>query len=263
MRINTPQAHNSGMKKLNICIVLGGVLCGLHSPFTHARTTESHAGIYAAITSFVRAQVQTLGGEATIKVGEIDARLNLAACAQPEIFWPPGANMLGNSTVGVRCVQPVQNVIATNARSEKRPANKNWSLLVPVKITVITDLLITQKSLRQGQVLNRTDLGSRRGELAQTGILTDPAAAIGKVLKYSLSAGQVLKEDMLRAPFAVMQGQTVQLQVEGQGYKIISTGLALNNATSGQAVQIKTPFGQVVGGVARADGAVVVHPVVN
>jgi len=112
-------------------------------------------------------------------------------------------------------------------------------------------------------VLNRADLGSRRGELAQTGILTDPTAAVGKVLKYSLSAGQVLKEDMLRAPFAVTQGQTVQLQIEGQGYKIISTGLALNNATSGQTVQIKTPFGQVVGGVARADGAVVVHPVVN
>ena len=148
MRINTPQVHNSGMKKLRRWIILGGVLCGLHSPFTHARTTESHAGIYAAITSFVRAQVQTLGGEATIKVGEIDARLNLAACAQPEIFWPPGANMLGNSTVGVRCVRLIHGVGYGSPNGE------------PVLRSVVHSWLVQLDEVVAFCVASRTDGGN-------------------------------------------------------------------------------------------------------
>jgi len=54
----------------------------------------------------------------------------------------------------------------------------------------------------------------------------------------------VLKQDMLRAPYAVTQGQKVQLQVEGPGFKVHSEGLALSNAAEGQSVQIRTASGK-------------------
>ena len=216
----------------------------LVAPPTWAGEQQNHAEIRAVVEAFVRTQTSALPGRATIKVGEIDRRIVLPACQELEVFLPPGGQLLGNGTVGVRC-----------------PAGKkSWKLFVPVHVTVITNMLITGKPLQQGQVLHAEDIASQSGELAQTGILTDLGQAVGKILKYSIGAGQVLKQDMLRAPYAVTQGQTVQLRVEGTGFRIHSEGQALNNAEKGQTVRVRTSSDQVVSGTARLDGVVEVRP---
>jgi flagella basal body P-ring formation protein FlgA len=129
-----------------------------------------------------------------------------------------------------------------------------------VQIKVSVNLLIASSPLQQGHVLRAEDIGNQKSELAQTGILTDPLQAIGKVLRYSVGAGQVLKQDMLRAPYAVKQGQIVQIQVERQGFKIRADGQALNNAAEGQVVQVKTSSNQVVSGIVQPDGTVNIRP---
>jgi flagella basal body P-ring formation protein FlgA len=204
---------------------------------------QSHAEIHDAVIAFVRAQTRTLPGQVVIGVDEIDRRIARPACPTLETFLPPGSRLLGNSTVGVRC-----------------PGKKGWALFVPVQVKVSVDMLIALKPLPQGRVIQAEDLSSQNGELTQTGILTDPAQAIGKVLKNGIGAGQVLKQDMLRAPYAVMQGQAVQLQVEGAGFSIRSEGHALNNAAEGQAVLVKTTSGQRVSGTARPGGIVEIRP---
>jgi len=204
---------------------------------------QSHADILDAVSTFVHAQTRTLPGQVTIKVDEIDRRVVRSACPALEAFLPSGSQLLGNSMVGVRC-----------------PGKKGWTLFVPVQVTVSVDMLITTKPFPQGHVLRAEDLSSQNGELAQTDILTDPLQAIGKILKNGVGAGQVLKQDMLRAPYAVTQGQTVQLQVAGAGFSISSEGHALGNAAAGQAVQVRTASGQVISGTARPDGIVEIHP---
>ena len=204
---------------------------------------QSHAEIHETVTAFVHAQAQSLPGKVAINVEEIDRRIVRPACKALEAFLPPGSRLLGNSMVGVRC-----------------PGKNGWTLFVPVHVKASVDMLITNKTLLQGQVLQADDLSIQNGELNQTGILTDPVHAIGKVLKYSVSAGQILKQEMLRAPYAVTQGQTVQLQIEGAGFSIRSEGRALNNAAEGQPVQIKTSSGQIVSGTARAGGNVEIRP---
>jgi flagella basal body P-ring formation protein FlgA len=205
---------------------------------------QSHAEIREIITAFVHEQTLTLPGQVTITVHEIDRRISLSACPALEAFLPPGGKLLGNSTVGVRCT--------TN--------KQKWTLFVPVQIKVSVNLLTATSLLQQGHVLRAEDIGNQKSELAQTGILTDPLQAIGKVLKYSVGAGQVLKQDMLRAPYVVRQGQIVQIQVERQGFKIHADGQALNNAAEGQAVQVKTSSNQVVSGIVQPDGAVNIRP---
>lgn len=209
-----------------------------------AGAQQNHAEIRAAIEAFVHAQTSALPGQVTVKVGKIDRRIALPVCPELEAFLPPGGQLLGNGTVGVRCAAD----------------KKAWKLFVPVRVTVTANLLIANKPLQQGQVLRAEDLASQGGELAQTGILTNPVQAVGKILKYSIGAGQVLKQDMLRAPYAVTQGQTVQLQAEGTGFKIHAAGHALNNAAEGQAVRVRTSSDQVVSGTARSDGTVEVRP---
>jgi flagella basal body P-ring formation protein FlgA len=205
---------------------------------------QNHAEIRTIITAFVQEQTLNLPGQVTITVNEIDRRVLLPACPALEAFLPPGGQLLGNITVGVRCT--------TNM--------KKWTLFVPVHIKLSVSLLITNGPLHQGHVLRAEDIGNQKSELAQPGILTDPLQAIGKVLKYSVGGGQVLKQDMLRAPYIVRQGQTVQIQVERQGFKIHADGQALSNAAEAQVVQVKTSSGQVVSGVVQPDGVVNIRP---
>lgn len=213
------------------------------APPAWADAQQSHAEIHETVAAFVRAQTLTLPGEVSIKVNEIDRRIARPACQKLEAFLPRGGKLLGNGMVGVRC-----------------PGKNGWTLFVPVHVKVSARLLFTTKPLQQGQVLHAEDLSSQSGELAQAGTLTDPVQAIGKVLKYNIGAGQVLKNDMLRTPYAITQGQTVQIQVVGANFKINTEGHALNNAEKGQAVQIRTSSGQVVSGTAQADGTVAVRP---
>jgi flagella basal body P-ring formation protein FlgA len=211
-----------------------------------AGTQQSHEEISAAVTKFVQSQTRTLSGEVSIQLGEIDPRLSLPACPSLETFLPSGARLAGKTSVGVRC--------------PRSPEQNGWSLFVPVTIRVRITQIISSRPLQQGQTLSAEDITSRMGELTQPGILTDPSQAVGKVLRNSIGAGQALKQDMLRAPYSVTQGQTVAVQVEGAGFRIHSEGQALNNAAEGQSVRVKMPSGQVVSGTAMADGSIEVHP---
>lgn len=210
---------------------------------TQSGPQQSHAAIHDVVADFVRSQTRTLPGQVTIKVDDIDRRTIRPACAALEAFLPPGSQLLGNSMVGVRCT-----------------GKKGWTLFVPVHVRVGVDMLTSNKPLQQGQVLRTEDITSQQAELTQPGILTDPSQAIGKVLKYAVGAGQVLKQDMLRAPYAITQGQAVQLQIDSIGFSIRSEGRALNNAAEGEAVQVRASSGQVVSGTARVGGVVEVRP---
>ncbi|MEO6421894.1 MAG: flagellar basal body P-ring formation chaperone FlgA [Candidatus Nitrotoga sp.] len=221
--------------------LLGALLCNLSA---WAVPQQSHAEIRTVITSFVQEQTLNLPGKVIITVNEIDRRVSLPVCSSLEAYLPPGGKLLGNSTVGVRCTSSI----------------KKWTLFVPVHIKVSSNLLIAISPLQQGQVLRAQDIGNQKGELTQIGVLTDPLQAIGKVLKYSVGAGQVLKQDMLRAPYAAKQGQTVKMKIEKQGFKIYSEGVALSNAAEGQAVQVQTSSSQVVSGIVQPDGSVSISP---
>ena len=204
---------------------------------------QSHAEIRAAIDSFVRTQLSDMPGKIMIKTGGIDRRIALTACPALEPFVPSGGRLLGNTTIGVRCV-----------------SGSSWTLFVPVQIKVNADLLVAIRPLQQGQVLRAEDIAVQNGDLTHPGTLVDPAQVLGKVLKFGVGAGQALKQNMLRLPYAITEGQKVQIQVAGQGYQINYEGKALSNATEGQNLRIKTASGQVISGLALADGSVEVHP---
>lgn len=213
------------------------------SPMAWATAWQDHAEIRAVIADFARAQTSALPGKVTVRVGEIDRRTALPACQPMEPFVPPGGRLFGNATVGVRC-----------------QGSAGWTLFVPVQIKAEAGLLIAARPLLQGQVLRAEDLATRNGDLSQPGTLADPALAVGKILKFGVGAGQTLKQDMLRTPYAVTQGQTVQMQVAGPGYRIHTEGQAMSNAAEGQSLRIKALSGQVISGLAQADGSVEVRP---
>ncbi|MDD5384854.1 MAG: flagellar basal body P-ring formation chaperone FlgA [Gallionella sp.] len=218
--------------------------------------TQDHAQIRNIVAGFVQQQTATLPGKVTFQIDEIDRRIILPPCAELEAFLPAGSQLIGKTSIGVRC-PPSPRKEETNDRSAR---TNGWRIFVPVQIRLNLNLLTSAHQLPPGHTLQEQDLASQSTETSQSGGFTDPKQVLGKVLRYGIAAGQVLREDMLRQPYSVTQGQIVQLAVQGNGFSIRSEGVALNNASEGQTVQIRVGPGRVISGVARVGGVVEIVP---
>ncbi|MDO8988259.1 MAG: flagellar basal body P-ring formation chaperone FlgA [Sideroxyarcus sp.] len=228
------------MKNQGSILLLTLLLC---APLAQAAGTQSHAKIREVALAYAQQQVQTLPGKVSIQIGDIDPRTVLRACAAPEAFRPDGSKQIGKTSIGVRC--------------NEKPG---WSIYLQATIRVSASLLVANRPLSQNTVLNANDFSLQSGELGQPGLLTDPDQAVGKTLKFGIGAGQVLREDMLRAPFVVTQGHATQVKVRNAGFSIRAEGQSLNNGAEGQRVQVRMASGRVISGTAVADGSVEVRP---
>lgn len=188
----------------------------------------------------VRLQTQGLPGQVSIRMGKLDTT-RLPPCSAHEAYTPPGARMMGKTSVGVRCLTP-------NA----------WNVLISVEIAVIGNYVTTARSILAGQPIQPGDLHVLSGDVSNlpTGIIADPASAIGKTLRNSLGAGQLLRSDQLISPMVIRQGQSVRVVSKGAGFAVSGEGKAMNNAAIGQQAQVRMNSGQTVSGTARADGSV-------
>lgn len=204
---------------------------------------QEHALLKKTVDSFVKQQTADLPGKVAYHVDEIDSRIALRACSRIEAFLPAGSKLIGRVSIGVRCLE----------------AN-GWSLFIPVQIKITRDLLISAHPLTAGQIVREQDIARLTTETTQPGGITDSKLVIGKVLRYSVASSSILRESMLRAPYSIKQGQSVRLSVQGSGFSISSAGVALNNASEGESVQIRTSTGRVISGMAVADGVAQITP---
>ena len=204
---------------------------------------QNHDKISNIALAYAQSQTQNLPGKIHIKIENIDPRISLPACGTLEAFLPAGSKLIGKTTIGVRCNE-----------------NPGWTIFVQTSIKVSVDMLVTNRPLAQNTVLSANDFSIQNGELGQAGVLINPVQVVGRILKFSVGAGQALRQDLLRAPYVVTQGQTTEVRVQSTGLSIRSTGMPLNNGVEGQNVQVRMVSGMVVSGVATADGNVDVRP---
>lgn len=188
----------------------------------------------------VQLQTKGLPGKVGVTIGTVDSK-RLPPCSALEAFTPSGARMLGKTNVGVRCLAP-----------------NTWSILLPVHISVTGNYVTTARPLLAGQPIQSGDLITHTGDLSTlpTGVVSDPAAALGKTVRNSLAAGLPLRAEQLVAPIVIHQGQSVRVISKGEGFAVSGEGKALTNAAEGQIAQIRMSSGQTVSGIARANGSV-------
>lgn len=197
--------------------------------------------MYRALDDFLRTQTRGLPGKVSYRVTPLDARTQLAPCEAFEPFVPTGNPAWGNTTVGVRCLGP-----------------SSWTVYVQVQISIQARFLVAARTLTAGQVIGTNDIVGKNGDLGKLPptVITDREQAIGKTVKFGVASGQPLRSDQLIAPWAVQQGQNVRTVSRGVGFSVTSEGKALSNAVDGQVVQVRTPSGQTVSGIARTGGIV-------
>ncbi len=225
---------------LGACIVLNA---HAQQSSNAASARQDIATLKSLAEGFLLAQAANLPGTASVKLKEPDARLNLPACAAPETWMPPGSKALGKTSVGVRCAQPV------------------WSVLLPATVSVMTNYVASAAPLAQGQKLGTNDLVLRQGDLASLppGVLTDLGQAQGRTVQMPLAAGMPVSRAQLKSQPVVQQGQPVRLVAGGSGFSVSGEGRALTSGAEGDLVQARTASGQLLAGVAQADGVLSVR----
>ncbi len=208
-----------------------------------APASDIHTRVYQTVRQYVESQTLGYPGKVNIEIQPLDSRIRIAECDVMEGFTVQGARLWGKTNVGVRCVQS---------------ATKPWTLYVQADVQVWGDYAVTALPLSQGSPLQPTDVVMQNGDLTKlpTGIITDLSMLEGKKTLLNMPLGTVLRPDLLKAMPVIMQGQTVQLSSSGEGFVITADGTAMQTANVGQVVNVKVSSGQVVKGVAQANGKV-------
>jgi flagella basal body P-ring formation protein FlgA len=199
------------------------------------------AALKSVVEQYLKTQSAGLAGAASIEVGAIDPRMSLAACPAPQAFQQPGARAWGKITVGVRCAAP-----------------SAWTVYIQATVSVQGEYVAAAVPLAQGQPIQQSQLVLMKGDLASmpNGVVTDMAQAVGRSSTISLPSGAPLRLDALKSRPVVQQGQLVRVVSAGAGFKVSAEARAIGTASEGQVVQVRTPAGAIISGVAQAGGLV-------
>ncbi|MFM0073218.1 flagellar basal body P-ring formation chaperone FlgA [Paraburkholderia sediminicola] len=208
-------------------------------PVPLAGQQDSEA-IRSAALAFLQQQSAGLPGKVEITVAPAFPR-GLAACTMLEPFMPSGARLWGRMTVGVRC-------------AGERP----WTIYLQARISLRATYYLAARAMAPGEVFTAADLVARDGDLTglPQAIVTDPSQAVGSVSLVRIAGGMPLRRDMLKSASSVSIGQTVRVVAAGDGFAISAEGSAMNNASPGQQVRVKTANGQIISGIVK-DGSTV------
>lgn len=205
-----------------------------------------------SVMQYLQAQTQGYPGKVNIALQPLDERIQVQACDQLEPFSMQGSRLWGKTHVGVRCR------VSANQNANQKSNAKAWSLYMQADIQVFGQYAVTAVPVSQGQVLTASDIVMQSGDLSRlpNGILTDVNLVEGKLASINLTAGTVLRPELLKATTVIQQGQTVQLSSAGNGFVVSTDGTAMNTAQPGQVVQVKVASGLMIKGIAKDIGKV-------
>lgn len=167
----------------------------------------------------------------------LDANLRLPACASAL-----SARVNGSQSVEVSC-----------------PQDAGWRLFVPVRVRRNQTVLVLNRGIGAGQLINATDFTTETRDAARLvgAAIADPAQAIGQIARRTLSAGSVLSPGDLAAPRLIRRGDNVALVSRRGGAEVRMNGKALGDAGENERVMVENfSSRRVIQGRVGADGEV-------
>lgn len=186
---------------------------------------QDRATIQETARHYVQNQAAEDHNKVEITVGTLDPRLRLHRCDKPlEAFKPPGSRMIGNTSIGVKCVGATP-----------------WKLYVPVKISIYKNVLIAKRYLKRGAKIKASDIELYERDLSTVtrGYMTEPQQAVGMILKQPLMVDAILTPAMLEAQKLVRRGEGVIILAKDNGIEVRMKGKALVDGSNGQIIRVK------------------------
>jgi len=159
-------------------------------------------------------------------------------CPSPYFTLPPNGRAWGNMSIAVSC-----------------NGHKSY---IQAKVQVKGTYWVAAHNINSGSHITDKDVERRLGrlDLLPPRAIVDSKQAINAVTLRNINIGQPLTLSMLRRPWMVQAGQSVQVVANGGGFNVTSTGKAMNNAAAQDNVRVRMPSGQIVNGTVGSDGSV-------
>lgn len=223
-------------------LLIGGWV-GLIGPAAYA---QAQPVVEAADTSAIYTNAQrwlddTLAGSASslplrmeVSVGELDRRLRLAPCDRVEPYIPPNTRLWGKSRLGLRCVQ----------------GSVKWNVFLPITVKAFGPAWVVKGMVQQGAILSEQDAMAVEVDWAE---LNSPVVAnvsdwVGQTATRTLSTGQTLRQDMMKAAQVFQAGAQVRVLARGAGFEIATSAQAISGGVVGQSARVRMDNGRVMTG---------------
>ena len=177
-----------------------------------------------------------------VSVGALDERLRLAPCARIEPYLPTNARLWGRTRLGLRCIEGATR----------------WNVFLPITIKAFGPAWVLTGNVASGAVLSEADATQSEVDWAAepAAVVADPALWVGQVAARNLTAGQTLRQNLVRAPHVFKTGAQVRVVAHGPGYAVSASGQAMGAGAVGQTVRIRMANGKIASGTVNEDGTV-------
>ncbi|KTC75599.1 flagellar basal body P-ring biosynthesis protein FlgA [Legionella birminghamensis] len=200
----------------------------LFFPLTNYAEEQSLDLLSQKVESFVKKELQNRQyHNISISAENIDQRLHLQKCPSKylETFNPYPNMATQHTTVGIRC---------------KAPEN-HWTLYVPVKITILKEVLVSTHALSKGDVLTNKDLRLQKQNInyLSTDYLDNMDQAVGLVIKKNLREGQLINHSQLQKPCLVHKGEQIVIQAVNGNIKIAMAAVALADGALNETIKVR------------------------
>lgn len=192
--------------------------------------------------ALAQAQAGGLPLRMEVSVGTLDSRLRLAPCARVEPYLPAGARLWGRTRLGLRCVD----------------GPTRWNVFLPITVKAFGPAWVLAGNVGTGAVLSEQDAIEAEVDWAAepAAIVANPKDWVGQTATRPLSAGQALRQNMVRAPDLFKAGSAVRVVVQGPGYAVTSSGQAMSAGAQGQNVRVRMANGRIIRGTVLEDGTI-------
>jgi flagella basal body P-ring formation protein FlgA len=173
-----------------------------------------------------RAEIRRQAPEATVEITPMDPRLRLPNCDRPlQASLPPNINLGARATVRVSC----------------GGGTVSWMATVPVSLFTEVPVVVLRRALPMGSIVGAEDVtvAARRFPGTVKCCATAPEQVVGRLVRRSLSADQVLPLDAVEEAPAVRRGETVTVLASLPGLQIRASGVALADARAGETVRVR------------------------
>ncbi len=223
--------------------LLAGVCAGLFGSAAHAQAlpVDDAAEASAIYANAQRWLDDTLAGSAAslplrmeVSVGELDRRLRLAHCDRVEPYIPPNTRLWGKSRLGLRCVQGAVK----------------WNVFLPITVKAFGPAWVVKGMVQQGSILSEDDAMAVEVDWAELNspIVANAADWVGQTAIRTLSTGQALRQDMMKAAQVFQAGAQVRVLARGVGFEIATSGQAVSAGVVGQSARVRMDNGRVMTG---------------
>lgn len=221
--------HDNAAQLLAKVIAKTLIIAGLATSGVALAAGESvhdHQEIIEQTQVFIAQDLQLDSNNSAVTVKPLDPRLRLHQCRDPlQVFWPPGAQKIGHTSIGVRCTD-----------------QKPWKIFIGAQIQQFSDIWVATTAIARGTLLDESHVKLERRDISKTitQYFTGRQSPVGLVAKRPLRAGDVLQASAVAKQKLVKRGDRVHVIGRKNGLEIRTSATALSDGASGDRIRVRS-----------------------